>query len=65
MSKRQGLFSIAALASAVFVSLACQPNVVRSEQPTNIITTPEPTPRNQEPITIVAVGDIMMGSPFP
>ena len=64
MSKRQGFFSIAALASAVFVSLACQPNVVRSEQPTNPIVV-EPTPRKNEPITIVAVGDIMMGSPFP
>jgi hypothetical protein len=64
MSTRQGLLSIAALASAVFVSLACQPNVVRSEQPTNAIIA-EPTPRNNEPITIVAVGDIMMGSPFP
>jgi hypothetical protein len=64
MSKTQGLFSIAVLASAAFVSLACQPNVARSEQPTSSPIV-EPTPRNNEPVTIVAVGDIMMGSPFP
>ena len=64
MSKGQGLLSIAALASAMLVSIACQPNVVRSEQPTDPPIA-EPTPRNNEPITIVAVGDIMMASPFP
>ncbi len=26
---------------------------------------PEPTPKNQDPITIAAVGDIMMASPYP
>ncbi|MBV9241784.1 MAG: CapA family protein [Acidobacteria bacterium] len=64
MSKRQGFLSVVALASAAFVSLACQPNVVRSEQPDNAPVV-EPTPRDPSPITIVAVGDIMMGSPFP
>jgi poly-gamma-glutamate capsule biosynthesis protein CapA/YwtB (metallophosphatase superfamily) len=65
MSNRQGLISIAALASAMFVTLACQPKVARSEQPANNAPIVDPTPRNNEPITIAAVGDIMMASPFP
>ena len=65
MNKGQGLLYAAALASAVFASLACQPNVVRSEQPTNNAPIVLPTPKNNDPITIIAVGDIMMGSPFP
>jgi hypothetical protein len=65
MSKRQGLLSIAALASAVFVSVACQRELARPEQLTKNAPVVDPTPRNNEPISIVAVGDIMMGSPFP
>ena len=43
--------------------IACQTKSVRSEEPVQ----PEPvaTPRNNEPVTIVGVGDIMMASPFP
>ncbi|HEV7701727.1 MAG TPA: CapA family protein [Pyrinomonadaceae bacterium] len=49
-----------------FALLGCQPNVVRSEEPlTTAAPIVEPTPRSKEPITIAAVGDIMMGSPFP
>ena len=44
--------------------LACQSKTVSSEE---TVTTPVPaaTPRNNDPITIVGVGDIMMASPFP
>jgi len=51
---------------ALFFTLACQPKVVSSEEPGNTAAAPAPTPaRNTEPITIAAVGDIMMASPFP
>ena len=38
---------------------------VKSEEPTNATVAASPTPNNTEPITIAAVGDIMLGSPFP
>jgi len=48
---------------AVFLSLACQPKVVSSESsPETKIPAADPTPKNKEPITIAAVGDIMLGS---
>jgi hypothetical protein len=48
-----------------FVMVACQPKVVSSEEPpTATAARPEPTP-GSGPITIAAVGDIMLGSPFP
>ncbi len=62
--------TIAAL-FAIFVLLACQPKVVSSEEPAknaansvNAEAAPTP-PTNKEPITIAAVGDIMMGSLYP
>ena len=62
--------TIAALI-AIFVMLACQRKVVSSEEPVknaansvNAEAAPTP-PTNKEPITIAAVGDIMMGSPYP
>jgi poly-gamma-glutamate capsule biosynthesis protein CapA/YwtB (metallophosphatase superfamily) len=56
-------FAFAAL--FVFI-LACQSKTVRSEEPVNSrAPTTEPTPKSKEPITIAAVGDIMMGSPYP
>jgi poly-gamma-glutamate capsule biosynthesis protein CapA/YwtB (metallophosphatase superfamily) len=59
------LFSVVAAAClTVSVLLACQPKTVRSEEPANSAQ-PEPTPKNNDPITIVGVGDIMMASPFP
>mgnify|MGYP001305550619 FL=1 len=58
-----------ALASslAILVTLACQPKTVSSEEPPKTsAAAPEPTPPvNKEPITVAAVGDIMMASPFP
>ena len=54
----------AAFLIALLLFLGCQPKIVRSEEPANAAQ-PEATPRNNEPITIAAVGDIMMASPFP
>ncbi len=51
---------------SIFVLLACQPKMVGSEEPLNgEKPQPEATPKNTEPITIAAVGDIMMASTFP
>jgi len=48
---------------AVFLSLACQPKVVSSESsPETNTAAADPTPKNKEPITIAAVGDVMLGS---
>ncbi|MBP9664463.1 MAG: CapA family protein [Pyrinomonadaceae bacterium] len=59
------LFSITASAILVFLLvIACQPKTARSGEPADG-PQPEATPKNTEPITIVGVGDIMMGSPFP
>lgn len=45
---------------------ACQPKTVMSGETTNAGgPVSEPTPRSKEPITIAAVGDIMLGSPYP
>ena len=49
---------------AIFV-LACQPKTVKSEEPVNTAPVPEATPKNLEPITIAAVGDIMIASTYP
>lgn len=46
--------------------LACQPKTVSSEGTTDAEKpVAEAAPKNKEPITIAAVGDVMMGSPFP
>ncbi len=46
--------------------LACQPKAVRSEEPVPTNTSSTPVEQeNSGPITIAAVGDIMLGSPFP
>jgi hypothetical protein len=48
------------------VLIACQPKRVSSEEPPPPqAAEPDPTPRNKEAITIAAVGDIMLGSPYP
>src|SRR5687767_6429747 len=44
--------------------LACQTKAVSSEEPMNTAA-PEPTPNKSVPITIAAVGDIMLGSTYP
>ena len=50
----------------VFLALlACQPKAVSGGSPTDSLPIAEPTPKNKEPITIAAVGDIMMASPYP
>ncbi len=56
---------ISALFLGFLILLACQPKTVRSEEPANSGPEPEATPKNKEPITIAAVGDIMLGSPYP
>lgn len=54
------------LVFVIFVLLACQPKTVSSEEPLNASApVPEATPKNKEPIMIAAVGDIMLGSPYP
>jgi poly-gamma-glutamate capsule biosynthesis protein CapA/YwtB (metallophosphatase superfamily) len=63
MKNRFG-FATLLLISVTFSSLACQPNAVKSEEPVSSPTA-EATPQNREPITIAAVGDIMMASTFP
>ncbi len=70
MSKLQNLTITTALLFGVFVAIACQTSAVNSEETlksakTNLV---EPTPKkatNNEPITIAAGGDMMMGSPVP
>ena len=61
------LIALALLIGALVV-LACQPKTVRSEEPDANAADPLPTPKREggrEPITIAAVGDIMLGSPYP
>jgi poly-gamma-glutamate capsule biosynthesis protein CapA/YwtB (metallophosphatase superfamily) len=59
------LLVVTATVLAIGFLLACQSNVAGTKPNVNEAVT-EPTPvTNKEPITIAAVGDIMMGSPFP
>lgn len=66
MTKPLNFILIAALAIGLFISLSCKPKTVSSEE--KDVTTkllPTPTPAKQaadEPLTITAVGDIMLGS---
>ena len=50
---------------SLYALLACQPKIVGSEVPPNAAPKAEATPKNTEPITIAAVGDVMLGSPYP
>lgn len=53
------------LVLALFV-IACQPKTVSTEEPElSFAPETEATPQNKEPITIAAVGDIMLASTFP
>lgn len=45
--------------------LACQPRSITTEAAPANLPEPAATPRNTEAVTIAAVGDVMMGSPFP
>lgn len=52
---------------SLFILLGCQPKTVKSEENINNLF-PKQTPKasvNSEALTIAAVGDIMLGSPFP
>jgi len=53
-------------ALALLLPLACQPKTVTGEETVNAAKPePEATPKNKETVTIAAVGDILLGSPFP
>jgi hypothetical protein len=61
----RSLFILTSIAS-LWLALACQPKTVRSEEPVNSPpAVPQNTPRSAEPITIAAVGDIMLASTYP
>src|SRR2546421_4577802 len=66
MTFRISLSATLTVILALFGLLACQPKIVESEE---LLKRDVPktaaTPASKEPITIAAVGDIMMGSPFP
>lgn len=63
------IVSLIAALFAVFIVLACQMKTAAGEEPGNKATggtAPAPTPMPvTDVITIAAVGDIMMGSPYP
>lgn len=67
MGFRSNIIVAVATISVIFVLLACQSKTAAGDDPARKTATvePAPTPKNNEPITIAAVGDIMMGSPFP
>ena len=50
---------------SILALLACQPKVIGGEPSNTENPKAEATPKNTEPISIAAVGDIMLGSPFP
>jgi poly-gamma-glutamate capsule biosynthesis protein CapA/YwtB (metallophosphatase superfamily) len=63
MSKRESLAICVAIILGVFVLTSCETNVVRSAEVISPTLTPTPAKTtNNEPITIAAVGDIMLGS---
>lgn len=67
MMKKEKLTVIALLITAMVV-LACQSKTVSSEEPNTNGAAPAPTPRkpvDPSPLTIAAVGDVMLGSPYP
>lgn len=61
------LFTLAiAVAIPIISLLACQPKSIAGETPQREVLQPLPTPKAADgPITIAAVGDIMLGSPYP
>ena len=65
MLKKESISIFAACIFGAFIFLACQTKTVSSEEsgnkPANILPAPTP-PVNKEPVTIAAVGDIMLGS---
>ncbi|MBV9215350.1 MAG: CapA family protein [Acidobacteria bacterium] len=65
MTRSAKSFAVVTASAALFAALACQPKTVSSETTPSNAAKPDATPRNPEPITIAAVGDVMMGSPYP
>ena len=64
MKQRKEFTYILAICLSLFIVIACQTKTVESEE-TAALTKPTPTPakaKNNEPLTIAAVGDIMIGS---
>lgn len=58
------LVFVSVTAFVLVLVFACRQ--AKSEAPlNNAAIAPSPTPKNDQPITIAAVGDVMMGSPFP
>lgn len=64
MLNRCVIISAALLLTATITS-SCQPAPVRSEEPANVTAATSDPAEQKAPITIAAVGDIMLGSPFP
>lgn len=63
---RNLLFTSLASAAVLVLLLACQSKTASGESPSQPEKPQaEATPKNTEPVTIAAVGDIMLGSPFP
>ncbi|HEY0428514.1 MAG TPA: CapA family protein [Pyrinomonadaceae bacterium] len=64
MSKRKNLSIILVLLLGIFVLFACRPKTVSSEEVKNPNPLPTPAAKstNKDPVTIAAVGDIMIGS---
>ncbi len=65
MSNPNKTYLLAPLFLVILFLYACQPKLVRSEEPLSFASEPEATPTNNQPITIAAVGDIMLASPYP
>ena len=62
--KKRRLIGLA-LVAGLCATLACQTNRVESQEKRDRTAPTPEQPKNNEPITIAAGGDIMMGSPFP
>src|SRR4051812_33612592 len=63
MKYKTDIVIVLATVAVIFLMLSCQPKVVRSEEESKADPpVVDPTPKNKEPITIAAVGDIMLGS---
>lgn len=61
MSKRKDFLTCVVIVLGIFILLACQTKRVESEENNSAKTEPTPV-KSTEPITIAAVGDIMLGS---
>ena len=69
MFNKEKIVIFAALLMGALVIIACQSKTVSSEEP-GLVAAANPTPpvrkeASKEPLTIAAVGDIMLASPYP